>query len=318
METIYLQHPIDPTEIDIKPTVMALGYFDGVHKGHQEVIKVAAEQAVEKGLLLTLMTFSPHPKEVLSKVAEPMRHLTPLEDKLQLLEKLGVDRVLVVSFTEDFAKLTPEQFVEQYIINLHVQHTVCGFDFTYGSRGKGNINTLPEHSKERFTQSIVPKLEYENKKISSTHIRKLLEAGQVEQVPYDLNRYYSIQGIVVDGDKRGRKLGFPTANIQMNKRYVIPKTGVYGVRVSYKNKAYFGVCNLGYVPTFNENQKPEPSIEVHLLDFDQNVYGESLKVEWIFRIRSEKKFADFNDLVKQINTDKLTAIDFFNENELAF
>ncbi|KGA98206.1 riboflavin biosynthesis protein RibF [Alkalihalobacillus alcalophilus ATCC 27647 = CGMCC 1.3604] len=318
METIYLRHPIDPKKIETKPNVMALGYFDGVHKGHQEVIKAAAAIAIEDHLQLTVMTFHPHPKEVLGKSSEPMRYLTPLEDKLTYMEKLGVERIYIISFTEEFAKLSPEQFVDEYLSGLNVKHAVAGFDFTYGALGRGNMESLPGHAKGQFSQTIVPKLEYGNLKISSSHIRELLERGEVEEIPNNLNRYYKLKGLVIDGDKRGRKLGFPTANIQMEKRYVTPRIGVYGVRVTHGQSQYFGVCNLGYAPTFNKTQKTDPSIEVHLLQYDGDLYGEELEVEWIFRIRPEKKFADFNDLVTQIEADKQTAITYFAENQLAF
>ncbi|GAF63668.1 riboflavin biosynthesis protein [Bacillus sp. TS-2] len=318
METIYIKHPIDPERIKKAPSVMALGYFDGVHKGHQQVIKTAAKVAIEQKLPLAVMTFHPHPKEVLSTSTKPMRYITPLQEKMEQMKKLGVDQFYIISFTKEFASLSPQQFVKDYLISLNVQHVVAGFDFTYGAKGKGNMDTIEEDSKGHFNFSMVPALKNGPIKVSSTHIRELIHQGEVQLIPDDLGRYYKMSGTVIDGEKRGRKLGFPTANIQMNERYEIPKTGVYVVKLSIDGHHYFGVCNIGYKPTFHVKHEGDPSIEIHIFDFKQDIYGKEVEIEWLNRIREEKKFASIDDLIHQIHRDKEQSITYLKKNQLAF
>lgn len=302
MNIIYLKHPLNVIK-DFSPTVLALGYFDGVHLGHQKVIQTALNIAKEKGVTTSVMTFHPHPREVLQRLKEPMNYLTPLKDKLKKLEALGVDTVFVVEFTLSFAKLTPQQFVDQYLIGLNAIHIVAGFDYTYGTLGKGTMETLPFHSRGKFETTVVKKLEKEEEKVSSTKIRELLATGTVEEIPKYLGECYSIKGVVVDGDKRGRTIGFPTANVKLSERYYIPALGVYAVKMLVNGKWYEGVCNLGKRPTFH-NENVEPTIEVHLFSFHESIYGEEVEVKWVKHIRDEQKFKSVDDLIAQINRDK--------------
>lgn len=307
METIYLNHFTDKSTLKVVPTVMALGFFDGVHKGHQAVIQTAIDKAKELGTTASVMTFNPHPKEVLRKQEKKMNYLTPLPDKIKKIEQLGVHTLYVVHFTREFADLTPQQFVDDYLIGMNVVHAVAGFDFTYGSLGKGTMETLPFHARNRLSSTIVEKLEADNQKVSSTRIRQLLNEGEVEVVNQLLGESYMISGIVVDGEKRGRTIGFPTANIQPKDYYIIPKTGVYAVTLTVNNKEYSGVCNIGFKPTFH-NESKDPTIEVHLFAFDRDIYGEDVSVNWHYRIRDEQKFVNIDELIKQINLDKEKAI----------
>jgi riboflavin kinase/FMN adenylyltransferase len=308
MDTIYLKHPIDGKTLKRNQTVMALGYFDGVHIGHQTVIKKAKEIANSIGTTTSVMTFHPHPKEVLRNIE--MNYITPLSDKIKKIESLGVDTLYVVNFTPSFANLTPQQFVDDYLIGLHVVHAVAGFDFTYGSLGKGTMETLPFHARNRLESTIVQKYEEDNEKVSSSKIRQLLEKGEVLQVSHLLGEEYSLKGIVVDGEKRGRTIGFPTANIKPIERYIIPRTGVYAVKLTINNEQYDGVCNVGYKPTFHDEKEIAPSIEVHLFHFNQDIYGIEVELHWYWRIRSEQKFASVDNLIKQINLDKESAKTF--------
>ncbi|MDQ0206300.1 bifunctional riboflavin kinase/FAD synthetase [Alkalicoccobacillus murimartini] len=304
MQTIYLSHPFDHSSLSSEPTVFALGYFDGVHKGHQYVIKQAVDYANENNMTSAVMTFHPHPKEVLQQLKQPMRFLTPLPDKLAKLAELGVDRTYVVEFNQSFADLLPKEFVHQYLISLGARHVVAGFDFSYGKWGKGTMETLPQHAEDAFSQTSVSKVEKEGIKVSSTALRALLQEGRVEDVPELLGSYYQVQGTVEDGEKRGRTIGFPTANIKLSQRYLIPKLGVYVVEVKIGSSSYMGMCNVGYKPTFHNERPDVPNIEVHLLDFDKQIYGETVHISWLLRIRDEKRFNGIDELKEQLALDK--------------
>jgi riboflavin kinase / FMN adenylyltransferase len=297
-----LNHPHHIEKELTKPKVMAFGYFDGVHLGHQKVIQAAKTYAVERGLTSAVMTFHPHPSIVLGR-EKPITHsLTPLNDKIEVIEELGIDELYVVSFTEKFSELLPQQFVDEYIIGLNVMHVVAGFDFTYGKMGKGTMETLPFHSRGQFEQTIIQKVELEQEKISSTYIRSLVQNGDVSKVSTLLGRPYIVKGTVIHGEKRGSTIGFPTANIQLNEQYVIPKVGVYAIKIKVDDKYYDGVCNIGFKPTFHEKQT-KVSIEVHIFDFNGLIYHKQVEVEFVFRIRDEQKFENIEQLINRIHVD---------------
>jgi riboflavin kinase / FMN adenylyltransferase len=311
MKTLFISHPHHIKKEKLPPTVMALGYFDGIHLGHQEVIRTAVKIAAEKGYKSAVMTFHPHPSVVLGKKEKHVHLITPLKKKEQLIAKLGVDYLYIVEFTPAFAQLFPQQFVDQYIIGLHVKHVVAGFDFTYGRLGKGTMETLPFHSRDQFTQTVVPKLSIAGEKISSTYVRKLLKNGDVDQLPRLLGRFYEVEGTVVNGERRGRTIGFPTANIALNDDYLLPALGVYAVKVKIGTDVFEGVCNVGYKPTFHTNREGMPNIEVHIFDFAKDIYGETMTIEWHLRLRSEQKFASVDELIAQIKRDKEKAQAYF-------
>lgn len=316
VKVITLNHPHNINK-DLPPLAIALGFFDGVHLGHQKVILAAKQYADENNLASAVMTFDPHPTVVLSRNRKQVKYITPVNDKIKLIEQFGIDYLFIVHFTESFAQLLPQQFIDQYIIDLNVKHVVSGFDYTYGRMGKGTTETMPFHSRKAFTQSIVPKLAKDNNtKISSTLIRSKIVAGDVDQIPDLLGRFFTITGTVVHGDNRGRTMGFPTANIQVSKDYLLPPVGVYTVRVKIGEKIYNGVCNVGYVPTFNKD-KNRMTIEVHLFDFNDNIYGKKVTIEWHERSRKEKRFKDVQQLIDQISSDKERAINYFKENKFA-
>ncbi|MCA1030118.1 bifunctional riboflavin kinase/FAD synthetase [Bacillus timonensis] len=315
MKIIRISHPHTFIKNELAYTVLAIGYFDGVHKGHQKVINTAKQYAIEKGYLSAVMSFDPHPSVVLGRDTQEVQYITPLKDKAEIISKLGIDVLYVVEFNHEFANLLPQQFVDSYIIDLNVKHVVAGFDFTYGRLGKGKMETMPFHSRGEFTSTTVEKLTQNEQKISSTLIRGLIRSGDVDQLTNLLGRFYSVSGVVVNGENRGSKIGFPTANIRVNDEYILPPTGVYTVRIKVRSKWYNGVCNIGYKPTFHENQN-ETSVEVHIFEFNDSIYGELVEVEWHQRIRAEKKFASIEQLVSQITKDKEFALAYFeNINE---
>ncbi|MDR6997897.1 riboflavin kinase/FMN adenylyltransferase [Neobacillus niacini] len=291
---------------------MALGYFDGVHLGHQQVILEAKRQAKKHGLKSAVMTFDPHPSVVLGKSERHVRYITPISEKIHILEKMGIDYVFIVHFTVEFANLLPQEFIDQYVINLNVKHVVAGFDFTYGRMGKGTMETIPFHSRGQFTFSVIPKLTKKEEKVSSTRIRNLLKEGKTAELPDLLGRYYTTAGTVIHGDKRGRTIGFPTANVDVEDEYLLPPLGVYSVRMEVDGKWYNGVCNLGYKPTFN-NEAIKPSVEVHIFEFNQMIYGKEVKIEWHQYLRKEHKFSGIDELVSQIEKDKLNAVNYFKK-----
>ncbi|MGN1400401.1 MAG: bifunctional riboflavin kinase/FAD synthetase [Bacillus sp. (in: firmicutes)] len=312
MKVIKVKHPHAYKQSDFPPLSVALGFFDGVHKGHQEVIASAIRTAREKGFKSAAMTFDPHPKAVLQSDSD-IQYITPLEDKILLMDALGLDYLFVVEFDRSFASLSPEAFVEQYLLQLNVRHVTAGFDYSYGKYGEGKMDTLPIYSKGRLEQTIIEKQELDHEKISSTRIRLMLREGLIERFFELAGRHYRTEGIVVHGEKRGRTLGFPTANIKLKGCYIIPATGVYAVKVYLDGQVKTGVCNVGYKPTFHDNRPSEPSIEVHILDYKEDIYGQTISIEWHKRLRGEKKFGGIKELVAQINQDKQATMELFKE-----
>lgn len=312
MEVIKLKFPLNIDKTEIPPLAMALGYFDGVHLGHQKVILEAKKQAHQKGLYTAVMTFDPHPSVVLRKNDKHVQYITPLAEKIKIIEELGIDYLFIVHFTTEFANLLPQEFIDQFVIDLNVKHVVAGFDFSYGRMGKGTMEVLPFHSREKFTFTIVEKLTSGNEKVSSTRIRQYIKDGRTAELPELLGRFYMTAGIVVHGDKRGRTIGFPTANVETNDEYILPPLGVYAVKIKIGEDWYEGVCNVGYKPTFNK-EALRVSVEVHVFDFNKDIYGQVVVVEWHQYLRKEQKFSGIEELVKQIEKDKQNAIDYFNK-----
>lgn len=311
MEIIHLSYPHDMQANEKGPLSMALGFFDGVHKGHQQVINAAIEKACTGGMKSAVMTFDPHPSLVLGGRKEEVFYITPLNQKMEILREMGVDVCYIVRFTSEFAKLSPAQFIDHFIKALGVKEVVAGFDFSFGHKGSGDMALMKSAGQGQFSVTVIDKLEDREEKISSTRIRQLLKDGLVEPVHQLLGRPYRISGTVVNGDKRGRTIGFPTANIEPELGTFVPKRGVYAVRIKVQGSHYDGVCNVGYKPTFNNPDVKNLVIEVHILDFDKSIYGEEVVVEWHKRIRDERKFSGIDELKSQIGRDKETAIRYF-------
>ncbi|RXT15160.1 bifunctional riboflavin kinase/FAD synthetase [Ammoniphilus sp. CFH 90114] len=295
----HLQYPLEALEYH--PSVLAIGYFDGVHQGHRRVIQKAMDVAKEKGLSSAVMTFHPHPREILGQSGYT-HYLTPLEEKLNLLEKMGIELAYVVDFDIPFSSVYPQDFINEFLIPLQARHIVVGFDYTFGYRGKGTAFTLQEYSHNRYGLDVVSPITRYGEKISSTIIREYLYGGKIQEATEFLGRPYSIKGIVIHGEKRGRQIGFPTANIGLEDPYLIPRTGVYAVRIYFEEKILYGVMNIGIKPTF-EQEKKEKSLEVYIFDFSENMYDMDIRVDFLFFIREEQKFAGVEQLVNQIRQD---------------
>lgn len=312
---IKLNHPHEFEKLNFPAMAMALGYFDGVHLGHQQVIREAKRIADSQGLKSAVMTFDPHPSVVLGKTVQHIEYITPLDEKAKVIEEMGLDYLFVVHFTTEFSSLLPQEFIDQYIIGLNVKHVVAGFDYSYGKMGKGTMETIQFHSRSQFDFTVVSKLATPaEEKISSTLIRGLLRDGKVEQMPKLLGRFYATTGTVVSGDRRGRTIGFPTANIKMDDEYILPPTGVYAVKIEIDNQWREGVCNVGHKPTFNREKMDKPTVEVHIFNFNDDIYGKIAAIEWHMRIRNEQKFEGIDQLVSQIEQDKQEALLYFEKN----
>ncbi|NMM51196.1 bifunctional riboflavin kinase/FAD synthetase [Paenibacillus aquistagni] len=302
MQTIHLLHSLEDAtwEQSKIPQAIILGHFDGIHQGHQHVIKRAVAHAKEQGLIAGLMTFHPHPKGVFGKPGYD-RYLTPLGEKERQLEALGVDRLYVVEFDTVFAQITPSEFVHA-LCRLDAKHVVCGFDYRFGHRGAGTAEMLREEGKNCFTVDIVEPIDQDGTKVSSTRIRECLDEGDVTLANELLGRSYMLRGEVVHGEKRGRAIGYPTANVQPEEPYYIPKLGVYAVRAEVRGETYDSVLSVGLKPTFHSHI-PEPVVEAHLFDFHDDIYGKTMTVYLKKFIRGEQKFNSVQELINQIHLD---------------
>lgn len=283
---------------------LAIGFFDGVHRGHAEVIRQAVSAAKERGFAPAVLTFSPHPRSVLGKDGFDTV-LTPLEDKLALFAELGVELAYVVTFDLGFAAVTADDFVRRLLLPLGVRTAVVGFDFRFGHRGQGDAEAMRRLSGGEIEVRVVEPVFEGDAKVSSTRIRERLAEGDCEAVSLLLGRPYAISGEIVHGDARGRLLGFPTANMRPAVPYVIPRHGVYAVTVSGvpgEDRARGGVINVGVRPTFDA-PGGAPRLETNLFDFEGDLYGRTLTVRFHRFLRPETKFASFDDLKVQIAKD---------------
>ncbi|MBW7453402.1 bifunctional riboflavin kinase/FAD synthetase [Paenibacillus sepulcri] len=304
MKIISLQYPVQSSEPakSALPKTLAIGYFDGVHKGHQNVIRRSVEAARSTGIEAAVMTFYPHPKEVLGQGDQYVNGLTPLEEKINRFRSLGVDVVYIVQFDLEFSAVTPDEFVEHVLRPLQVKKAVVGFDFAFGSRGAGKADTLVALGDPDIAVEIVEPLMIDGKKVSSTLIREALAEGKLEMAEQFLGEPYHVQGTVVHGEGRGSKIGFPTANLDPETAYVVPRQGVYAIMAEVDGERIPGVLNIGVKPTFHENLT-QPVMEAHLFDFDGDLYGKSIAIHFISFLRTEKKFNSIDELVGQIHAD---------------
>lgn len=312
MQIIHLTYPLQLPNLNFPddPHVMAIGDFDGLHLGHQNVINHAKYTGNKLNLSTSIMTFNPHPREVLGQ-SKYSRYLAPFCEKMKLFEEIGVDYCFVVSFDHAFAQVTPEDFVQHMLFLLNVHTVVAGFDFTFGHRGLGTVETLKELCEDRMTVEVVKPFNLDGYKVSSTFIREQLHLGHPELVKKYLGRNYSISGTVISGEGRGKTIGFPTANIKINAPYVIPRHGVFVVKLYLAGSEYKGVMNIGVKPTFSSDEL-NPTLEVHILNFNHDIYGEDMIIEFISFLRDEEKFASVDLLIQQIHKDIKKADEVFS------
>lgn len=290
-------------------TVIALGTFDGLHLGHTDVINTAKDYAERNGLKLAVFTFSNHPLALIRPDLVPVRIISA-EEKIKLLESFGVDYLINIPFTEDFAALSPDEFLER-LACFNYRCLVVGENFTYGFLGSGKTETLERSGRKNGFDVIVrPLVKMNGNVVSSTGIRNLIQAGHIEYANRMLGRAYAITGTIVHGEQRGRKLGFPTANIELlHGEMAVPAPGVYAVTASIEGSIYEGMGNIGNNPTFNDVEHAR--LEVNLFNCSGDLYGKTMSVQFHKYIRAEKKFSGVEDLCRQIEEDKKAIKTYF-------
>ena len=284
---------------------IGLGNFDGVHIGHQSLITKLTDECKTRNLYSLAYTFIKHPKNILRKKLITYQ-ITTVKKKIELFQSFNLDYLYLAVFNEDFSRIQPEEFVKRILVDLfRVKLIVIGYNYTFGFQGSGDVTFLQELGKKYSFEVIVLTPVYMiDTVVSSTLIRKTLVHGNVEHAHKFLGRPYSIQGLVVRGRNLGEKIGFPTANILPENYIILPKSGVYLSQILIKGKLYKSITNVGNNPTFNLDKI---IIETHILDFNENIYGEEVEVFFYKKLRDEKKFDGIESLVKQIKADVLVA-----------
>ena len=285
--------------------VAATGFFDGVHKGHRKVLDTLCSIARKEGKRSAVVTFWPHPRSVLQQGADNLRLLNSLEEKRELIKRAGVDEFWVLPFSREFSLLSSREFVAEYLRDKFAVSTlIIGYDHRMGHSSTETQEDFINMAAEEGVNVVrVSEFVEDDLTVSSTKIRNYLVAGELDRANDFLGYNYSLKGVVVSGKKLGRKIGFPTANLALYEPLkVIPGGGVYGVKVELLGKVYKGVCNIGTRPTVNLTE--ERTIETHILDFNEDIYGLDMRVEFFFKIRDEVKFASLEELASQIEKDK--------------
>lgn len=293
--------------------VVTSGTFDGVHIGHQKILSRLKEIARKNNGETVLITFWPHPRFVLYPEQTDLKLLNTFEEKADLLREQGIDHLLRIPFTKEFSKLTSKEFIRNILINtIGTKKLVIGYDHRFGKNREGSFEHLKENASiYGFDVEEISRQDIDNVGVSSTKIRTALMEGDVTTGTELLGRPYSIRGRVVKGEKIGRILGFPTANLEVDSQHkLIPADGSYAVKVHHRNQELQGMLNIGYRPTVNGKTK---TIEAHIFNFNEDIYGETISIDFIKRIRDEIKFTDVEELKKQLASDKSLAIKILNE-----
>lgn len=292
---------------DFRNAVITIGTFDGVHLGHQQILQQVVARAKAVNGESVVITFEPHPRRLLFP-DKPLKLLTSLSLKLDLLQQSGIEHVVIIPFTRDFSELTAKQYVKDFLVKKFNPHSiVIGYDHHFGHDRSGNINLLKElQDKHNYQLVEIPAHLIHEASVSSTKIRMALMEGKIEVANEMLSRKFSLKGIVVKGYQRGRILGFPTANIKLvQEDLLVPANGVYVVNAVWKHHHLKGMMNIGYNPTFFVEKRQ--NIEVHLFDFNQEIYGEELEVQFNSFLREEQKFPSLEALKAQLKEDEIVA-----------
>lgn len=287
-------------------TIVTIGTFDGVHLGHQKIIKRLVELKNKQGGEIVVFTFDPHPRKVLFPEQKNLKLITLTEEKCEVLKYFGVDHVLVFPFTKEFSQMQANDYIADVIVKgLKTKTLVIGYDHRFGSNREGSIETLKQFATtHQFNVEEIPAQEINQLNVSSTRIRKAIDEGDILVANDFLGYSFFITGKVVKGKQLGRTIGYPTANIAIgNEDKLIPKIGVYAVNVMLGKQSYKGMLNIGTNPTTDLDNNIK--IEVNIFDFDKDIYGESIKVEFVKRIRNEEKFANLDELKQALANDKI-------------
>jgi len=302
--------------LDIKKPIITIGMFDGVHLGHTTVLKKVIERAKQIGGESVLLSFWPHPRIVFEGEKTTLRVLNSIEEKKNNLEQIGIDHFILYPFSREFAKTLPEDYVEDLLVKKLKAHTVIiGYDHRFGHKGAGNFALMKELG-EKFSFNVehIPAFEIEQMNVSSTRVRDALNRGDIEHANKYLSYNYSIRGRVVSGNQIGRKLGYPTANIKPdNELKLIPKNGVYIVRLQVSGKWHNAVASIGVRPTI-EHIEEVHAVEVFIMNFNKNIYGQEVVLSFLKRIRDEEKFKSIDELKEYIAKDIEIAEAYFKIN----
>ena len=301
------------SEIEYDPnTVLTIGTFDGIHLGHQEILKKLFERSQAYKSRNFLITFHPHPRKVLSNL-DDLKILSTPEEKISVLEKMGLENLFIINFTNEFSQQSPAMFFKNFIIDgIGLKEIVIGHDHKFGKGRTGTFETLKMLGSEfQFEISVVDEFKMRAEIVSSTKIRNALLTGDIKNSNLLLGREYSFSGVVIEGDKRGRDLGYPTANIMPDDHdKLLPDLGIYAAVVIIDDYEYPALLSIGKRPTFYDNGDVTP--EVYIYNFDKNIYGKKITVKLFERIRKEEKFASPQDLINQMNRDKEEGLRIFN------
>lgn len=293
-------------------TVVAIGNFDGLHIGHMEVINDLIREAKARGLKSLVYTFANHPKKMTNPSAVPP-HILSREQKIHLIEKAGVDILAIPSFDMEHMTIEPHIFIEKYLVGgLRAKHMIVGHDFRFGKQAKGNVDTIKALAeKNAYSFTVISPILLGDVRISSTFIRQLLLEGKIRDANLFLGRKHSVYGEVVIGKKVGSTIGYATANLRITSHMTLMKSGVYVTRTKLRGKMYDSITNVGFNPTFNQDQF---NLETHIFGLDEKLYGEHIEVFFMDRIRDEIKFDNLDELVKQIDQDVIYTRQYFERN----
>lgn len=297
----YIIKNLEALKLNMKYS-MVIGNFDGVHLGHQKLINTAKNLSK----IVAVMTFEPHPVTCIKSDVNNYL-LTPYEVKKEILNKIGVDIIFKVEFNKDIMHKDKNEFID-FLKAFDFDSIVCGYDFTFGYMGLGNSLDL----KKNFNTIVVDKLDINENKISSSNIRKYLSDGNIMCANEMLGRSYMIKGVVCHGNMLGRTIGFRTANVMYND-FLLPKNGVYYTKLKLDGKEYYGMANIGYNPTFNSQK--ERRLEIHIFNFDEDIYDKILEVYFVYHVRDEKKFSSKDELISELEKNKKDGLKFFNLGE---
>ena len=309
---IIKQLHLNEIEKNKEPLAVCLGYFDGLHLGHQALVKQAQQVALEYGYKSGLITFDQDPITVLRPDIEK-KVLSSNIDRQQRGAEMGLDYWFELEFNQTVSQTSPAQFIDQIIVQLGVKHVVVGFDYRFGYRGAGSPELLKELAAGRYTVDVIESVEYLNEKISSTRIIESLNRGEVEIMPHLLGRYYSLMGTVVGGRQNGSKLGYPTANLQVNSSYVLPKVGVYIGQAEVDYQKYPAMISVGHNPTIKDNLPL--TIEAHLIDQKINLYGKKMQLEFMKYQRDQIAFSSLELLKQALANDYLETKKYFETDQ---
>lgn len=302
MKVIHRLEEIEKIQNQFPAIGLTIGNFDGVHLGHQQLLQHLKQKCVDKSLLFVVITFVPHPQKILH--AERERFLiSSYRQRREYLEQSGVDYLIELDFTRDFSTLSGEEFLDQYVLTYpSIESIYLGYDFAFGAHKQGSFDLVKNHCKlKNIDVEVQPKFDLKGSVISSSRIRTSIENGQVDEASELLGRSLCLDGVVVKGEGRGRKIGFPTANIQISPDSIVPKLGVYVTRTTYKGMTFKSITNIGKNPTFKDSD--QVTIETNIFNFNSDIYGESIQIEFISRVRDERRFPTVTDLVDQIKKD---------------